>query len=91
MRYGRRGKYDSLRSFGKFEKSGKIVTRGKRRKRWRGEHIGIRRIGELRKWKIREIGSLGRLGISGVSENWEIRGNSEIPELRKSLLKTPEE
>ena len=31
------------------------------------------------------------MGISGVSENWEIRGNSEIPELRKNLLKTPEE
>ena len=74
------GKNGSLRSFGNFERSGKIIIRGRRRKRWRGEHIGSRRIEKLGKWKLREIGSLGRLGSLGVSEDWGTRGNLVIPE-----------
>ena len=75
--YGRNG---SLRSFGKFERSGKLIIRVRRRKRWRGEHVDSGRVEKLGKWKIREIRSFGKLGNSGDSEDGYTRGSSEIPE-----------
>ena len=59
-----------VREIGRFGRLGKIVICGRSEKRWRGEHVGSRRIGKLGAWEIQVIGRFGRLGGSG---DWEIR------------------
>ena len=75
---------------------GKIVICGTSGKLWRGERMGIRRIGKFGGfgnsdgWKIREIGRFRRLGDSGNlgdSEDWKIREGGKNHYLWK-IIKT---